>query len=184
MSLIRQTKFENQGFSLLELVVITVLISIIVATAFPTIGGLFYNDPLRKSARLIVAAVHQARQQALGSNSHVALIFESGPRTVTILPEASRTSVTGEDPAELRTVELMAPVSISSIWSFSNGRSGDDTVSVWVNERGMLEPVIIRLRAEDRELSLQGSPFSADLKIVDHNLGHPAWFVDGPSPNQ
>lgn len=182
MIVIRLTKFGRQGFSLLELVVVTVLISIIVAVSFPAIGEIFLNDPLKKSARLITATIHQARQQALGSSSAVALMVDGDAGTLTILSGPRGQNPLDWDPAQLNNIKLSGPVAISSLWSLSNGQSVGGTMPVWINERGMIEPVIISLRAGDRVLSLRGEPFSAGLKISDRELVAPEYFGDGTPP--
>lgn len=168
-----------RGFTLLELLVVSILISIMLGLTIPRVQGMLFNDPLKRSARLLSKAVVEAKQLALGSDHGAVLLIDISSGRLALRSqkgEPSRKATGGSEPVRLK---LADSVSIASVWSLSKGRSRSGTVPVWVNRRGMIEPLIIELRSADRVMTLRASPFLADIEIFDRVVSPPRSLLAG-----
>lgn len=171
-----------QGFTLLELLVVSALISIMLAVSIPRVQGLFFNDPLKRSARLLASAVNEARRLALGSESGAVLLVDVAAGRLEIRSQQDTAGRKDRATAKPLKVQLDNSVSIASLWSLSSGRSLSGAVPVWINRRGMIEPVIIELRAANRVMTIKGSPFLAEVEIFDKALSPPDRLIAGSAP--
>lgn len=172
----------EQGFTLVELLVVSVLISIMLAVSIPRVQGLFFNDPLKRSARLLGSALNEARRMALGSHSGGVVLVDVGHGRVEIRSHQDTAVRKRRATAKPLTVELEESVSIASVWTLSNGRALAGNVPVWINRRGMIEPVIIELKAADRVMTIKASPFLAGIELYDKVLSPPGHLLAGPAP--
>ena len=170
------------GFTLLELLVVSILISIMLGLTIPRVQGMLFNDPLKRSARLLSKAVVEAKRLALGSDHGTVMLIDISSGRLAIRSqkgEPSRLATGGSDPVRL---ELADSVSIASVWSLSKGSSRSGTVPVWVNRRGLIEPLIVELRSADRIMTLSASPFLADVEIFDRVVPPPGLQLAGAAP--
>ena len=175
---------SEQGFTLVELLVVSALIAIMLAVSIPRVQGLFFNDPLKRSARQLALAVNEARRVALESPSGGVLLADVTAARVEIRAQQNPTFRENRATARPLQVTLEEPVSIGSVWTLSNGRSLSGTVPVWINRRGMIEPVIIELRDADRVMTLKASPFLAEVEIYDTALSPSDYLIAGPAPRR
>jgi len=170
----------TEGFTLLELLVVSVLIAIMLALTVPRVQGLFFNDPLSRSTRLLVAAIHEARETALDSGQGSVLLVDFSSAGLTIQAGAHPPGQNPASTAEPVAVRLKEPVAFASVWTHSSGRQRGGTTPVRINGRGMIEPAVIELRDADRVMSLKLSPFQPEPEAFDRALEHPAAGRRGP----
>ena len=163
-------KDGEQGITLLELLVVGVLIGIMLAVTVPNVQNLLGNDPLKSSARLTAAALTEARRLAMGSENGVAVTVDMAANRLIIgdVSKHPRGSDVRKD--EGKTIRLADSVAIVSVWTGLSQHGSDDAVPIWINNRGMVEPVIINLSDGDRVIGLRGSPFFLGIEIVDREL--------------
>ena len=174
----------EHGFTLLELLVVSTLISIMLAVSIPRVQGLFFNDPLKRSARLLVSAINEARRLSLGSEFGGVMLVDVGAGAVEIRSQqGTENRKDGSSFKPLR-IALDESVSIASVWSLSSGRRLNGAVPVWINRRGMTEPVIIELRDADRVMTLKGSPFLTEVEIFDRALSPSDRLIAGTTPSK
>ena len=173
-----------EGFTLLELLVVSVLIAIMLSMTIPRVQGLFFNDPLSRSTRVLVTAINQAKGTALesGLGSLVLIDITSGGITFLSQPTGSGRPITFTDKPPA--VELHEPVTFASVWTQTSGRNSSGTMPIWINRRGMIEPAIIELRDGDRIMSLKISPFLAEVEVFDHALPPPETLLAGTALNR
>ncbi len=168
----------------MELLVVSALIAIMLAVSIPRVQGLFFNDPLKRSARLVVLAVNEARRVALESPSRGILLVDVTAAAVEIREQQKATFRKGRATAKPLKLALDQSVSIGSVWTLSSGRSLSGAVPVWVNRRGMIEPVLIELRDADRVMTLKASPFLAEVEIYDTALSPSDYLIAGLAPRR
>ena len=164
---------SSEGFTLLELLVVSVLIAIMLALTVPRIEGLFFNDPLKRSARLLVAAIHEARATALSSDHGCVVLVDTSSGRVEVQLQSLQTLPTKSADADQHVFQLAVPVSVGSVWTPTGGRRLSGEAPIYVNARGMVEPVLIELRGEGRIMTIKASPFLAEIEVFDRALPLP-----------
>lgn len=80
---------QNQGVTLLELLVVVTIMGVIAAAATPTMGKLFANQRLRDGAMSLVAAVNYARSEAILKGTVHLVFFETDALGATLTDGAS-----------------------------------------------------------------------------------------------
>ncbi len=174
---------SDQGFTLLELIVVGVLIGLMLAVTIPNIQSLLVNDPLKESVRLIAAAMTEAKRKGMGSEGAI-LAVDVAANKLVIRSGAKKQDQPGTKSADSQTVKLADSVSIISIWTHVSERRSDTIISLWVNKRGMIEPVIINVSDGERVMGLKSSPFLADIEVVDRELSPSARLFAQSTLNQ
>ena len=162
-----------EGFTLLELLVVSVLIAVMLALTVPRVQELVFNHPLSRSTRLLVSAIDEARGIALESGVGSLLLVDFSTGSITITPQSDNSVQKVSSVAEPVSLRLEEPVSIASIWTHTSGRHRGGSTPIWVNSRGMIEPAIIELKYSDRVMSLKVSPFLAEAEVFDRTLPLP-----------
>ena len=71
-----QSDRKNAGFTLIELMVVMLLISIILAVAIPRFEGSFLQDPAKKISRWMINTVRTLRSNALQSQKLQTLVVD------------------------------------------------------------------------------------------------------------
>lgn len=162
-----------EGFTLLELLVVSVLIAIMLALAVPRVQGLFFNDPLTRSARLLVSAINNARGMALTEEQGAVLLVDLVATRIEIKTQHQLRDRSRAAAGETVTVQLDDSIAVGSVWTLSRGRSRTGKVPVWINKRGMIEPVVIELREGDRIISVRAAPFLAEVEVLAGAISDP-----------
>lgn len=152
----------QNGFTLVELLVVCVLIALMLSVAVPNVRSLYYTDPLTQSARLIERTIERAQSTALEKDSGVLLLIDDRENSLSVYPaETTDENYIQSDPDF--TAALPSGVVLSSVFTGSAGaaneRDSGASILVWINRRGMIEPLVINIKSEGGTLGLTFSPF-------------------------
>lgn len=158
---------SRKGFTLLELLVVGVVISVVLAISVPVIRTQFLDDPLRKSTRLVVSIMAEARERALESENGIALVVDLSAGSLAMTPQPVETKDQKADPAAYTGMEISLPAAIAAVWTQSAGRTLSGTVVIYINRRGMMEPVLIDLVYGPRTMRVKSTPFDDAVEIVE-----------------
>ena len=148
----------QKAFTLLEMLVVTVLLLIMLAVAIPGIGGLLSMDPLKKAAISIGAGIQQARSQGAASGKGCTLIIDVAKKELSIVVNGT---------IKQKPIRLPESVTIQSVVTADNRKKDGEPLSIFVNNRGMIEPLFVQISDGDRVLGVKSSPFLAEIQIVD-----------------
>lgn len=180
----RHSAVSQSAFTLLELMVVLVLVSIMMAVSIPNFRSSIVTDPLKRSARQVIGVVREARQQAAQSPLGCRLVIDieagifglSCPQR----PEQMRAELTIEEDEDYDIVEdeedatepvklltLAEPSRIRSIWNGSSSRFTIGEVTLWITADGIMEPSVINLSDGRDELGLSIFPFITDIRVDD-----------------
>lgn len=154
-----------RGFTLLELLVVIVLISLVTSFAIPTIRTNLYSDPLRATARRLVGLMTEVSQEAVSNQSEFVIHFDLEHNQIWAVPASS-----GSNDEALKEIRLNIPESITvvDVSSFHGGKTLDDTVKLAVSKKGYVDKTAIHLRSEDgRDMTVILSPFMGVTRVFD-----------------
>jgi prepilin-type N-terminal cleavage/methylation domain-containing protein len=174
---------NRAAFTLLELLVVLVLVSIMMAVAAPRLRSTIITDPLKRSARQVVGVVNEARQQAAASPKGCGLVIavEEGTFALSCPQSRRRTAAAAEEdafggdelvdadlaPEPAPLLRIAEPARIRSVWNGASERITSGEVSLWISADGVMEPSVINLSDGSDELGLSISPFLGAIRISD-----------------
>jgi len=148
----------QKAFTLLEMLVVTMLLLIMLGVAIPGVGGLLSMDPLKKSAISIGAGIQKARSQGAASGNGCTLIIDVAKKELSIVVNGTR---------KQKPIRLPDAITIQSVVTADNRQEDGEPLSIFVNNRGMIEPLFVQISDGDRVLGVKSSPFLAGIQIVD-----------------
>jgi prepilin-type N-terminal cleavage/methylation domain-containing protein len=169
----------RRGFTLIELMVVLVLLSIMLAFSIPRFRATILDDPLKQAARQLITLIREARQRAAVSDlgCYLELDIEGGaiklfcpvPIRTTEEEEADGDADSTEDGPVL-SITVSDPVTIESIFTADDERVTTGTAVLWINRRGLMEPSIINLSDGDEAVGLRVSPFLPAVEVADQAI--------------
>lgn len=170
-AVMHKIKLAHRGFTLLELLVVCVLIALMLSVAVPNLRSLYRNDPLAQSAHAVEQIVARAQSTAIELDGHVRLSIDTSANMLAIHPERGLEEKHGQSDADETgfTVRLPQRVVISSVWTSSVKRDKGEPISAWINERGMVEPLVVNISDGGRVMGIRFSPF-VPLEISDREV--------------
>ena len=92
-------KYHPKGFTLIELIIVLVIVSIMAAMVSPAISRSLASLQLKTAARKVAAALRYARTQAIARAEDYQAVFSFDERQVTISPAESEGEESGEEKA-------------------------------------------------------------------------------------
>jgi prepilin-type N-terminal cleavage/methylation domain-containing protein len=155
---------DEKGFSLMELLVVVVLISIMLAVSVPALRNAFFVDPLKSSSRKIIGLVKGVREKAIRDQRpfSININLEEGLVWYDEIPSSE------DEERKVTRVELPVTVKVADVWTKSGGTVSFGSAVVWVDRRGYMDQMVIHLGDEgDAQMSIVFSPFLASIKVYD-----------------
>jgi general secretion pathway protein H len=162
---IKKTSSNTKGYTLIELIVVLVLLGLMFGLTVPKFRQAVSRDSLDASALRLIGLVEDLREKAISNQVSYLLHFDI--REQKLWAFASTASEEEQEEARERAYSLPADVEIEDIWSWSSGKLYDDAV-IRFSKKGYIEQSMIHLQSEDdRQLSLELTPFLGSIKIHD-----------------
>lgn len=164
----RGKRHTSQGYTLLELLVVMVLLGLITAVSVPRFRSVFTADRLGYSARRLAGAIKGARLQAVRGYGDYFLHFDLENGRVW----ASRS--TGTDDADSSTdasgatvFQLPDGVRILDVWTQEEGRQKGGEAVIRFSRQGYAEQAVIHLvSSEGRLETIAVAPFLDRIQIA------------------
>ncbi|BBO80156.1 hypothetical protein DSCO28_07220 [Desulfosarcina ovata subsp. sediminis] len=162
---------NDHAFTLVEMVVVTALISIMLVVAIPRLETGLFSDGSDETARWIIANVQHLKEKAVIDQKTYLLNVSPDTRQLWVsaadLPE-TETAAAREDGYRLPSGMTVDHVAFSSTERVSSG-----TISIAFYPKGYSDRAIIRMRAGDGErLAFSIEPFLSRIQLV---RGSQAW---------
>jgi len=161
------------GFTLLELLVVCTLIAIMLAVSVPAFRTTIFSDQLRQAARNLIGTISEVRHAAAGSRNGCFIELDIGENQLSYHCPEPTAEEEDEQPAENepdRVSKLPASVSISSVWLGADRNVTSGNTSVWINQDGLMDQMIINLTDGEKELALVSSVFSPTIRLEDRTM--------------
>ena len=161
----------KQGFTLIELVVVMVLIALTTAFAIPKIRSSLFTNELRSTARRFIGLVADTGQQARSKRIAVDLRFDREQHVFTSAPVIGITEHdTGRVYPEVKVADSVQVVDIVSAHE-DKLAAGLGKMVIRFNSMGYVDKTVVHLRDDDGdELSIILSPFLGVTRVVEGYL--------------
>jgi len=166
---------EPNGFTLLELAVVLLLLTVVLGLVLPEASSLLTDSDLRTSSRRVAGAVAEARNEALlgGRIWELAIDLEAGNFWIAPVGDAEE----GGKPAEAgkpgpRKRTLAGQVRFLDVRKGQEESRNTGRVGIRFHPKGLAEPAVIHLGDRgNRVQTLSIKPFSGRLSIQDGYVG-------------
>lgn len=161
----------SRGFTLLEILVVMVLISLVTAFTLPSIRTSLFTDQLKATARRLVGFVTEVSQDAVRNQSEYRIEFDLEQSRITATPATS--GAKQDDQAEteknrVASLEVPESVRIVDVESNSGGKLSMGTAALFLSKKGYIDKTAIHLRSEDGDdMTIILSPFLGVTRIFD-----------------
>lgn len=167
------------GFTLLELIVVMVLISLTATFTLPKIQSSLYPDELQAAARRFVDMVTETGQEARSKKTALEIRFDTADNMFTVMPAASEAADAAELRLSLATEEdreklnlklkmgLDESVQMTGIRTV-HGQSDADASVIRFSSRGYTDKTAVHFRDDNGdELSVMISPFLGATRVLE-----------------
>lgn len=167
----KKTNTENgnsrQGFTLLELIVVLVLIGLLLVVTVPTLRNNLIDDPLRSTGRKLIGYIGGVRERAIREQQSYLLYIDMDENRLWYVRESDDKNDEAEPP-EKGTLHVDTSVDLANVWTKTQGSVNGGLAEIWVSRQGYLDKMLIHLGNDDGEaLSLQVFPFLPDIEVLD-----------------
>ena len=183
----------SRGFTLLELMVVMVLLTLVSAFAMPALRSSLFTDQLKTTARKLTGLVVETGQEAVRSQAEQLLHFDLERNQVWTTSSVKKRpkgtnpdavwdstpvwdqkpvwdSDAAADDAVKKGQRLTIPASVKvvDISSVSGGKRSNGATVIRFSTKGYVDKTLIHLRDDDgRDMTLILSPFLAVIRILD-----------------
>jgi general secretion pathway protein H len=156
---------DRNGFTLIELVVVMVLISTLTAFALPRIRSSLFTDQLTSAARRFIGLVAEVGADARAERAAVVLRYDPSSRRFTTAPAGKNLFDT---PRRYPEVQLADTVHVTDVSTVHGGRQSMGALAIEFSSLGYVDKTIVHFRDDDgRELSVVLSPFLGVTRVLD-----------------
>jgi len=154
------------GFTLVELMVVMVLITIVTAFSLPAIRSSMFSDQLRATTRRLIGLISEASQDAVGRHIPSQLNFDL-EQNIVWLSDVSDQPDNANAPPRYQLV-LPDSVWVADVATAHGGKVGQGTAKLLFSNKGYVDRTFIHLRSDDgRNMTLMLSPFIAVTRVAD-----------------
>lgn len=158
---------DREGFTLLELIIVLVLIGLLLVVSIPALRNNLIDDPLKSTARKLIGAIDTIRDNAVREQQGYLLYIDLDENRLWQLREAEVKP--GEvTPPETGVFTPGADVRLRDVWTRTTGTVSRGIAELWVSRQGYVDQTVIHLENGDGEtLSLVVSSFLPGVEVRD-----------------
>lgn len=157
----------EKGFTLLELLIVCLLISISLGLSIPSLRSTLITDELASGSRKVISLIKSSRAKAVAEQKPYLIFYDSAERKLWYQQVEAENN---EETAPSRsTVTLPAGIQIQEIKQASGSGDQDPAKNgIWISKQGYMDKTAILLvDGDNKNLSLLISPFLPTIKIVE-----------------
>ncbi len=165
---LNNNQFNNNGFTLVELMLVIMVISVILFLAVPTTRDFLTTDSLKKASRNIVGLDKQLRVDAVRDQIDYTLNLD--------IPNASLWVTTNDmtaikiEEVQKNAKHLPPRVIISDIALENSKKISDGIVKIKYGKNNVTSPAIIHIAYEEKKMTLILNPFLGITDVYDGYL--------------
>ena len=167
MDRMKRTRRPGPGFTLIELMVVMLLISIVLAIALPKFGGGAFQDPVKKLSRWMINTVKSLRSTAIQKQQTQGLVIDLSNRRMWLVNDAMDEEAV-QAAASNKAVELPDAIRYMDVQFPQQERETSGTAEIRFYPAGYSDQVLIHLETEDNEkVTYLVEPLLPKVKIYD-----------------
>ncbi len=161
---------NSPGFTLLELLIVCLLISISLGLSIPSLRSSLVSDELASGSRKVISLIKSCRAKAVTEQEAYLIFYDSANRKLWYQPADKEKTADASS-----SITLPAAVSIQEIKQAGKGNDQDAiTEGVWVSKEGYTDKTAIQLvDKENNRLNLLISPFLPTITITEGPIDFP-----------
>lgn len=162
-------QFKNQqGFTLLELIIVCLLISVSLAFSVPNLRQALVIDQLAASSRKIIALIREVRALATQEQRPYLIHFDLDRKRIWYQQDLANSKEEEEQVSPPPGIQVPLSVRLQDIQTGTADKKTSGKVTLWINKQGYMDQTILHL-ADDQDniISLVLSPFFSTIKAYD-----------------
>jgi type II secretion system protein H len=165
MKTLARRHWNENAFTLIELMVVCLLISIMLAVSVPSLRSALFTDQLKEATRQIIGTVQGLRAEAVRDQQPYLLCFDMEKKRIWYEKDLEDS----DDQQEKRktSIQVSAEVRIMDVWTKTDGRQSQGTATLWISRQGYMDMTVIHLTDESSTMSIFFSPFLGSIKVID-----------------
>ena len=157
----------GRGFTLIELMVVMLLISIVLAITLPKFGGGAFQDPVKKLSRWMINTVKTLRSAAIQQQKTQGLVIDLSNRRMWLVNDAMDEEAM-QAAASNKALTLPDAIRYMDVQFPQQERMTTGTTEVRFYPAGYSDQVLIHLETEDDEkVTYLVEPLLPKVKIFD-----------------
>lgn len=160
------SKGSENGFTLIELIVVCALIGILLVAGVPSFRQTLLADPLGSNSRKMAGFINEVRGKAARERKPYVIVIKTGDNTYHHSEADPQDDIDQEEVGR----NLGDGVSFKSVWSRSRkGLIEDSVIELWVSKEGYMDESVIQLEDDDNGegISLHIESFMSAITIID-----------------
>ena len=171
MPILGQAPARSRGFTLLELLIVCLLISISLGLSIPSLRNTLMTDELAAGCRKVISLIKSSRAKAVTEQEAYLIFYDSTARKLWYQPADA------EETADASaSITLPPEVYIHEIRQASSGGNAQDAMDtgIWISREGYMDKTAIQLMdKENNSLNLLISPFLPTITVTEGPIDFP-----------
>lgn len=163
----------HQGFTLIELTAVIILISLIMFVAMPRLTGFRFQRDLKSVARSLKAAVQTMRSKSIATGTNTVLYFDLEKKTFWgTYEEQTPDALTGESKGYIISpYHLPEGIRFIDASNINNPKINSGILSTLFNSKGVLEETVIHLAdTKNRMLTIIINAYTGRFLLYDEYI--------------
>ncbi|MCX5869095.1 MAG: prepilin-type N-terminal cleavage/methylation domain-containing protein [Deltaproteobacteria bacterium] len=159
---------NQQGFTLLELIIVCLLISVSLAFSVPNLRQALVIDQLAANSRKVMALIKEVRNLAAQKQQSYLIYFDLDRKKIWYQQDVPALKEEKKQGSAHPSIQFPSSVRIQDLQIGTAEKKTSGEVALWVNRQGYMERTILHL-ADDQDniISLVFSPFYSTIKAYD-----------------
>jgi len=140
---------NENGFTLIELIVVTALIGIMLSLSIPALRTSLFTDPLKSTARKVIGLVTGVRELAVRSQQPYLLHISQLENRIWYEKDSAKNDLLETGKENSASLTLPESVRISKLLVRIGDNSEQDQTIIWINKQGYMSNTIIQIEDND-----------------------------------
>ena len=158
---------SNRGFTLVELAMVMLVLSIVAAVAMPRIGGMLDRQNMRRTINVVRGTVRYLQARAALTKRVYRLTFDLDRQTMSAC-YLTEDECTDERNRVLREYHFPDAAQVQDVINGLGEKTLDGKAATHFHPSGIADPSIIHLRGFGTErMTLRIEPLTGRLKVID-----------------